>query len=76
MGRGIGGGAKGCGGVCIREQECLGLYMENGTVHYVPLPFEACTSVGAIVLGFNVMVTGEGGVASGCRADSGTSDRS
>lgn len=40
-GCGLGGGEEGCGCVCIREQECLGIYMESGAIHYVPFPFQA-----------------------------------
>ena len=34
------GGAKEYSGVCIWDQECLGLCMESGAVHYVTLPFQ------------------------------------
>lgn len=31
--------AEGCGSICVREQSCLGVYMENGAVYIVPFPF-------------------------------------
>lgn len=38
-----GGGAKGCGCVCIREQGCLGIYMDSGAVYFVPFLFPVST---------------------------------
>lgn len=74
--RGPGGGAKRCGGVCIREQESLGIYMESGVVHYVPFPFQASTSSDVHAHVHDYMTSGERGVASGRRCVSGETGRS
>ncbi len=34
-----GGGVRGCGCVGVREQGCLGIYMDSGAVYFVPFPF-------------------------------------
>ena len=39
-----GGGVRGCGCVCIREQGCLGIYMDSGAVYFVPFLFPVSLS--------------------------------
>ena len=48
------GRVKGCGSVCIREQDCLTIYLETGAVHHVPFPFPV--SVACFVVKDNVIV--------------------
>lgn len=72
------GGAKGRGSICIREQGCLGVYMENGAVHHVPFPFHVSyhDMHAYITQHDGSRDSGKEGVASGERCVSGATDSS